>query len=233
MPVRVSAPSSRSTTTGSGARPRLALHPNKAILWGMMVIRTWPRRRENILALVDIIVIEEDRVRPEQKEEMLRLQIACFDQVTAQEIEEDYDRPSVARVLAYDGGELIACAEVFLRTVEYEGQSILLGGFSPCTRLDQRGKGIGTQVCQAAMGYLRQRGCDMLFLSVDTGRTTHPLYERLGFRMLARPFIYANTRGEIKESAGGMVAPLCSPALAELVLRGDRPFTLTPEIGCW
>lgn len=184
-------------------------------------------------AHIDVIVVEEGAVRPEQKEEMQRLQIACFDQVTAQEIDEDYNRPSVARVLAYDQGELIACAEVFQRTVEYGGQPILLGGFSPCTRQDRRGRGIGTLVCQAATGYLRRQGCDMLFLSVDTGRETHPLYERLGFRMLPRPFIYANIHGELKESAGGMIAPLCSPALYGRVLHGDRPFTLTPEIGCW
>ena len=107
---------------------------------------------------VDISVVEEGKVRPEQKEEMLRLQIACFDQVTAEEIEEDYNRPSVARVLAYDRGALIACAEVFKRTVEHEGQRILLGGLSPCTRQDQRGKGIGTRVCQAALDYLRRLG---------------------------------------------------------------------------
>lgn len=183
---------------------------------------------------VDTIVVEENEVAPEQKSEMLRLQMACFsDQVTAEEVEEDFNRPSVARVLAYHQGELIACAEVFKREVEYGGQTIILGGFGPCTREDMRGHGIGTLVCKAAVDYLQGQGCDIAFLSVDTGRETHPLYERLGFRMLPKPFTYANIRGELKESDGGMIAPLCSQELFERVLRGAAPFALTPEPGYW
>ena len=168
---------------------------------------------------VDIIVVDEEEVTAEQADEMLRLQIACFsDQVTAEEVEEDFDRPPVARVLAYHQDSLIACAEVFKRAVEYDGQTITLGGFAPCTREDWRGQGIGTRVCTAALDYLRHLECDMAFLSVDTERETHPLYERLGFRMLPKPFVYANIRGELKESDGGMIVPLCSPEVFEQVL---------------
>ncbi|MBN1877047.1 MAG: GNAT family N-acetyltransferase [Anaerolineae bacterium] len=183
---------------------------------------------------VDIVVVEEDEVAPEQKDEMLQLQIACFaDQVTAEEVEEDFNRPPVARVLAYHKGALIACAEVFKREVDYDEQAIILGGFSPCTREDLRGQGIGTLVCKAAMNYLEGQGCDIAFLSVDTERESHPLYERLGFKMLSKPFIYANIRGERRESEGGMIAPLCSQQLFERVLRGNAQFALTPEPGYW
>lgn len=183
---------------------------------------------------VEIVVVEENEVTLEQKDEMLRLQIACFsDQVTAEEVEEDFNRPPVARVLAYHQDELIACAEVFKREVEYDGQTIIVGGLGPCTREDWRGRGIGTLVCKAAMEYLQGQGCDIAFLSVDTGREAHPLYERLGFKMLPKPFIYANIRGELKESDGGMIAPLCSQELFECVLRGDAQFALTPEPGYW
>jgi len=82
-------------------------------------------------------------------------------------------------------------------------------GLVPCTREDMRGRGIGTLVCQAALDYLREHRCDIAFLSVETEREAHPLYERLGFKMLSKPFIYANVRGELKESEGGMIAPLC------------------------
>ena len=183
---------------------------------------------------VDIIVVDEAKLTSEQADEMLRLQIACFsDQVTIEEVEEDFDRPPVARVLAYDQDNLIACAEVFKREVEYDGQTIILGGFAPCTREDWRGQGIATRVCKTAMDSLRRQECDMAFLSVDTERETHPLYERLGFRMLPKPFIYANIRGELKESESGMIVPLCSPALFEQVLRGESQLALTPEVGYW
>lgn len=183
---------------------------------------------------VDLVVMEEDEIAPEQKDEMLRLQIACFSgQVAAEEVEEDFISRPVARVLAYHRGELVACASVFKREVDYEGRRIIVGGFGPCTREDVRGRGIGTLVCRAAMDYLRGQGCDIAFLSVDTGRESHPLYERLGFKMLSKPFIYANIRGELKESDGGMIAPLCSEELFERVLRGDTQFTLMPERGYW
>jgi len=84
---------------------------------------------------VDIAVMEEDDVSPEQKNEMLRLQIACFsNQVTAEEVEEDFNRPPVARVSANHQNKIIACAEVFKRKVEYDGQTIVIGGMGPCTR---------------------------------------------------------------------------------------------------
>ncbi|MBN1642611.1 MAG: GNAT family N-acetyltransferase [Anaerolineae bacterium] len=183
---------------------------------------------------VDIHVVAESEATPEQVREMLRLQIACFSgQVTAEELEEDFDRPPVARVLAYLGHELVACAEVFQRAVLYAGQRVRVGGFGPCTREDLRGRGLGTRVCQAAMSYLCAQGCDVAFLSVDTARETHPLYERLGFVLLPGSFTYANIHGELKESDGGMIAPLCSRALFERVLCGDAPFTLAPEPGYW
>ncbi len=127
---------------------------------------------------------------------------------------------------------MIGCAEVFKRQVEYDEQTIILGGFGPCTREDLRGQGIGTLVCKAAMNYLEGQGCDIAFLSVDTGRETHLLYERLGFNMLSKPFLYANIRGEL-ESNGGMIAPLCSRELFERVLSGSAQFALTPETGYW
>ena len=183
---------------------------------------------------VNIIVIEEGAVTTQQKDEMLRLQITCFsDQVTAEELEEDFDRPPVARVLAYVEDDLAACAEVFQRYIVYEDKDILLGGFGPCTREDYRNKGIGTRVCRAAMMYLIDQGCDIGFLSVDTERENHPLYERLGFTMLPKPFIYANIHGELKESDGGMIVPLCSQKVYDCVLNGEAQLDLTPDIGYW
>ena len=181
----------------------------------------------------DIIVVKEGDLSPEQAGAFLQLAIQCFPDVTAEEVEEDFCRPPVARVLAYSQGKLVAGAEVFEREVEYEGQAISMSGFGPFTREDVRGQGIGTQVCKRAMDYLTERGCDIAFLSVNTKRKTHPLYERLGFEMLTKPFIYANIRGELKESEGGMVTPLCSQELFNCVLRGETSFALTPEPGYW
>ena len=177
-------------------------------------------------ASIDIATVEANKLSAVQKAEMLRLQGECFPDVTAEEVGEDFCRPPVACVLAYSRGALVACVEVFLREVIYEGNAITVGGFSPCAREDVRGAGVGTAVCQAAMSYLRGRGCAVAFLSVDTRRDSFPLYERLGFKMLAKPFIYANVRGELKEGDGGMAAPLCAPEVFERILGGDEPLSL-------
>jgi len=195
---------------------------------------THARGDDTVSVQVNMCVVEEGDLTPEQQGEMLRLQIECFSgQVTAEEIEEDFNRPAVARVLAYHQGSLVGCAEVFKRQVEYAGHTVTVGGFSPCTREGFRGQGIGTRICKAAMNYLKDQGCDIAFLSVDTERETHPLYERLGFKMLPKPFIYANIRGELRQSDGGMIAPLCSQEVSECVLRGDIQFALIPEPGYW
>ncbi len=164
---------------------------------------------------------------------MLQLQRECFRDVPAAEVEEDFCRPPVASVLASSREVLVACAEVFQREIVYKERMMTIGGFSPCTREDWRGRGIATAVCRRAMDYLKEQGGALLFLSVDTKYDAHPLYERLGFKKLQRPFIYANVRGELKESDGGMVAPLCAPELFEYVWRGNVPLSLAPEAGYW
>src|SRR5688572_28243592 len=108
-------------------------------------------------ASIDIAIVKGNKLTAKQKVEMLQLQRDCFLDVTAEEVEEDFCRPPVASVLAYSGGKLVACAEVFLREVAYEGCIITVGGFSPCATEGLRGKGIGTAMCHMAMGYLKER----------------------------------------------------------------------------
>lgn len=188
---------------------------------------------------INVSVVEEGALTPEQEDAFLQLAIQCFTDVTAEEVEEDFCRPPIARVLAYAGGDLVAGAEVFKRVVEYAGKMVAVGGFGPFTREDLRGQGIGTQVCRTAMDYLREQGCAIAFLSIGAEDEPGPFYarlrfyERLGFRRLPGPFVYANVRGELKEEGGGLIAPLGSAELFERVLRGDAPFALTPEPGYW
>jgi hypothetical protein len=59
---------------------------------------------------VDIIVVEEDDLSAEQARAFLQLAIQCFPDVTAEEVEEDFCRLPVARVLAHIQGELVAGA---------------------------------------------------------------------------------------------------------------------------
>lgn len=180
-----------------------------------------------------VFVVDEREMSTTQAGEMSRLQATCF-QLPLHELAEDFNRPSIARVLAYEGAELVGCAEVFRRFVEYQGSPIDLGGFGGvCTRPDKRRQGIGSRICLTATAYLRRLGCDMAFLAVNVSAGTHRFYERFDFRLLALPFVYANSKGVLEQADGGMLAPLCSPALYERVISGGTSFALTPERGYW
>jgi GNAT superfamily N-acetyltransferase len=189
---------------------------------------------------VEITVRDERELTPAQKDEFLQLAIRCFPDVTAEEAEEDFCCEPVARVLAYSQGELVAGASVYRRRVEYEGQAIVVGGFGPFVREDLRNWGIGTRVCEAAMDYLRAHGCDVAFLTIgseeESGWQYHArlrFYGRLGFALLDKAVLYANVRGDLLESEGGLIAPLRSQTLFERVLHGESPFSLAPEPGYW
>jgi GNAT superfamily N-acetyltransferase len=188
----------------------------------------------------EIIVTNEHALTSVQEDEFLQLAIQCFPGVTAEEAEEDFCCEPVVRVLAYRQEELVAGAEVFRREVEYEGRAIVVGGFGPFVREDLRNRGIGTGVCRTAMDYLQEQGCDVAFLAIgseeESGWQYHArlrFYERLGFALLDRPILYANARGELLESEGGLIAPLCSQELCERILHGESPFSLAPEPGYW
>ena len=189
---------------------------------------------------VEIRAVKEEALTSEQREEILQLQLKCFSDVTAQEAEEDFDRPRFGMVLAYAQGVLVACSELFKRAVEYEGKGITIGALGPCTREDMRGKGIGARVCKSGLEYLEAHECDIAFLSIGVEEGNEyqyharlRFYERLGFALLDKPFTYANIRGEIKQSYGGLIAPLRSRELFEYVRKGKTQFTLRPEPGCF
>jgi GNAT superfamily N-acetyltransferase len=189
---------------------------------------------------VQITVIQESDLVQEQKDAFHQLALQCFPDLSAEEAEEDFCSEPAARVLAYRRGELVAGAAVYRRQVEYEGQSIVVGGFGPFVREDLRNAGIGTRLCRAAMDTLRDQGCDLSCLTIGSeaefGWQYHArlrFYRRLGFELLDRPIRYANVRGEILESEGGLIAPLCSQDTFERVLHGQAPLSLGPEPGYW
>ena len=202
-------------------------------------------RRRGIVARtmnipLEITVADERELTSLQKDEFLQLALLCFPDVTAEEAEEEFCCEPVARVLATSQGELVAGAEVFRRSVEYEGRAIVVGGFGPFVRDDLRNQGLGTRVCRAAMDFLQEQGCDVAFLAIgseeESGWQYHArlrFYKRLGFELLGKPILYVNLNGKLLESEGGLIAPLCSRALFEQILRGESPFSLGPEPGYW
>jgi GNAT superfamily N-acetyltransferase len=172
----------------------------------------------------------------EQRRDVRQLQASCFSDVPYEELMEDFVAPSIAKVLAYSGHELLGCVSVFKRRIEHEGRQILLGGFGgTCTREDMRGRGIGTRVCEVAMECLRREGCDIAMLAVGPASGTDKFYERFGFRLLGRPFVFVTASGRLKtpERDVAMVAPMLSEEVFDHVTRTRSPLNIGPEEGYW
>lgn len=189
------------------------------------------------LANVQVLVIRAEHLTEEQRRHVRELQGRCFANVPYDELMEDFVAESMAKVLAYHEGAPVGCVSVFRRMIEYEGRSIILGGYGgTCTREDMRGRGIGTMMCQAAMDVLRREGCDVAFLAVGEKSGIAAFYERLGYVLLRKPFTFVNARGITKMPSSddvGMLAPVCSREAFDLVMDGSEPLHLGPEQGYW
>ncbi len=157
-----------------------------------------------------------ETVSEEQRTAVFQLQVQhCFGDVPGAEIEEDFFTEPISRVLCYHQQRLVGCAGTRVRSIEFAGRSLVLGGISGvCTHRDWRGQGVATQVCTTAMRFLAEARCDVVFLS--TSPMAHRLYEKLGFRPVPL-FSWENIHGVVKQGDNGMVAPICSTEIAQAI----------------
>lgn len=171
-----------------------------------------------------------------QHRDIHQLQVQCFSDVPYEELMEDFVAPSMAKVVAYTGETLVGCVAVYKRAIEHDGRQIVIGGFGgTCTREDLRGLGIGTAVCRMAMTTLEQESCDIAMLAVGATSGIDKFYERFGFHLLQRPFIFITARGRPKtpERDVAMIVPVCSQEVFEYVLHSQAPLNIGPEQGYW
>jgi GNAT superfamily N-acetyltransferase len=180
-------------------------------------------RAEKGIKPVHIEVLEH--LTEEQKYSIRVLQQTVFSDVSDEEGEEDFYHPESASVLAYIDDELVGWAGVHISQVEFEGRQFLLGGYGIGVHPDYRRIGIAGIMAKKAMEYLRSHDVDVGFLSVDVTREASILlHERQGFVRLPRDYSWTNARGELKQSNGGMIAPIGSKELFEHVLHGSEAF---------
>jgi len=174
---------------------------------------------------VKIKVVESEKFTDKQKKDVKDLQQQVFVDVDEKEAKEDFYNPEVAGVFAYLGENLVGYAGVHESRMEFEGEMIKLGGYGIGVREDMRRKGIAAKMCQEAMKYLKEKGYDLAFLSIDASKAwTDKLHKKVGFVHLPRKFAWKNVHGNIKESDGGMIAPVNSKEKFEKVLNGKDVF---------
>ncbi len=160
-----------------------------------------------------------EKLNQRQQEEVGELQKLAFTEVEDLEAEEDFYHPKSAQVLAYIDDKLVGWAGIHESQQTFKEKRVRLGGYGICTHPEHAGKGIATQVSRCAMQYLKDKGVEVGFLSVDpNNEVSIRLHKKNGFVMLTRNFSWTNSKGEIKQSSGGMITPINSQELFEYVL---------------
>ena len=151
--------------------------------------------------------------------EIEKLQNICFSGIDQQEIEEDFYHKECAHALAYHEDQLIAWAGIHQEHTVFKNKKIHLGGFGICVHPKWQKLGVASELSQRAMEYLKKQNCDLAFLSIDTSNeASRKLHKKTGFIKLSRDFSWINKSGQLKESDGGMIAPLKSIKLYQFVL---------------
>jgi ribosomal protein S18 acetylase RimI-like enzyme len=167
-----------------------------------------------------------------QKEQIAKLQQEVFSHIDEKEIKEDFYHPESAHVLAYLDNELVAWAGVHTTQQIFQGKSIRLGGYGICVHCNYQGRGIGSLISKKAMEYLKNEGIEVAFLSVDLDKKASvAFHKKIGYKLLSRKFSWTNSKGELKEDYGGMIAPLNSQELFEFIKNGND--VLSVGNGCW
>ncbi|MFS8131303.1 MAG: GNAT family N-acetyltransferase [Candidatus Dojkabacteria bacterium] len=154
----------------------------------------------------------------EQTMEVLYFQFGAMEW-DSENMENEYDRYATlpfGYVIAEDSKPLGAI-NLLKRKINYEGKEIILGGLGGvCTHKEHRKKGIGTQMLKEAMIQLKKEGCDIAFLNTDLDELSD-FYGKVGFVPLNRDYKATGKSGKEYTDKGGMIAPLNSVELFNLV----------------
>jgi len=181
---------------------------------------------------VKIKLVQSDKLTDKQKKNIKSLQRQVFLDVDEEEAREDFYHKESAVVLAYIKSELVGYAGIHITKVYYLGKKIKLGGYGVGVDQKMRKQGLGTKLVKKAMQYLKNQDCDLAFLSINLTKTwTDKLHIKVGFVHLPQNFSWKNSKGGVKKSNGGMIAPLCSNKIFNLVLNGKE--TLYVGEGYW
>lgn len=174
--------------------------------------------------MFEISIIPYKDVSPDTRAEIQELADAIFGHISKDEIEEDFNVPKFAIVTAQNDGVLVGYTGLYKREIDHRGRKVCLGGFGGLmVRETMRGQGIGTALCKKALEVLAHEGVGVAFHSIESDGAMEEFYKELGFKLLSRPFSWKNKKGEIKSDMGGMLAPVNSPDLYEMLIQDSEP----------
>lgn len=157
--------------------------------------------------------------------EIEALQQICFAHISPDEAEADFYHPETAHVLCYEDATLIGWTGIHINKVLFENTHITLGGYGICVHPRYRKQGVATKMGLEAINYLKTRGCEISFLSVDPAdKASFALHKKLGFSLMDTHFAWTNSQGELCTDTGGMIADINNPLLADRILSSRQIF---------
>ncbi|KKU45957.1 MAG: GCN5-related N-acetyltransferase [Microgenomates group bacterium GW2011_GWA2_46_7] len=173
----------------------------------------------------EIILVKTGELNSDQQSALTQLNRECFGDVPPAEITDNFFAEPFVYLFAIANKEIISRVALFKRTIQFDGQDIIVGGIGGvCVATSHRHHGIASSMVKRALVVLRGELCDVACLNVDLAKPAYHLYEKLGFTMMSRDISFENVKGELVREGGTMFIPLASPDKYQLLMTSSKTF---------
>lgn len=127
-------------------------------------------------------------------------------------------------VALFEKDRVIGKVSMYIRSIVWENQHILLGGIGGvCTHLDVRKQGIATLMIKNATKILQKNACDIVFLSANLHSPWKiHMYESFGFHLLPHGYRFVGKSGKDNVRMDGLIFPCNSTTLFNHILQSPK-----------
>lgn len=165
-------------------------------------------------------IVHDNQLSEKQRAEFFAFEQKCFEKDLTAHRRLLYFSQPFAHIFIEDHGKLISYLRVFVRQVQWNKQSILIGGVgSVATEQSYRGQGIATQLLREAMQLLHQQHVSFAVLQTYIPKGGK-LYERVGFYPAQKGYTFLDSNNQLHtvKAQDVMVAPVENPSLLEEII---------------
>jgi predicted GNAT family N-acyltransferase len=175
--------------------------------------------------IFNIELVKAGELTKEQETGLTALNIECFGDVPAKEIEENFYAEPFAYLFAFINDRMISRVALFKRNLAFAGRPITVGGIGGvCVSKEFRHHGVASSLLKRALIVLKSEECDVACLNVDLEKKIYPLYEKLGFKLMEREISFENSHGDTVKELGTMFIELNSPDVFNLLMNSRETF---------
>lgn len=127
-----------------------------------------------------------------------------------------FDTPDKFALLLNNGAP-VSTLVIYSRSLEYQGKKYTFSGIGGvATHKQFRHKGFATELLKQTMRSMKD-DYDFSLLCTNISKLS-PLYEKVGFVPLVKPYYFIDKNGKKDIETGAMIAPLSSPDSVDLIL---------------